>query len=338
MLSGVSITCFTASYVLALGLEVTRLLFRSGIRGAVLLGFACAGLFAHTVYLFNRAASGGALPLSSQRDWYLIAAWLLAALYLYLTCYHTKKALGLFLLPLVLVLVAAAAFIADPTPFVYQSASRAWGIVHGASLLLATATVLVGFVFGTMYLVQAYLLKRKIPPPRGLRLPSLEWLQQSSSRSIGLSAILMGVGVLSGVVLHVGQDVTQSPWRDPMSLATLFVFAWLVICAGACAFHRPVCQGRKVAYLTVASFAFLTIALGAGFLASSRHGSPTATNDRYREASILTLSNTSYPRRPAENGLPILTRSVSEETAILAHASGYFNPFRYPIVAREGRA
>jgi ABC-type uncharacterized transport system permease subunit len=291
MLSGVSITCFTASYVVALGLEVTRLLFRSGVRGAVLLGFACAGLFAHTAYLLNRALSGGASPLASQQDWYLVTAWLLAATYLYLTCYHTKTALGLFLLPLVLALVAAAAFAADPMPFVPQSASRAWGIVHGVSLLLATATVLVGFVFGTMYFVQAYLLKHKIPPPRGLRLPSLEWLQQNNSRSIGVSTILMGVGVLSGVVLNVSQPAGQVPWRDPLSLATLFMFAWLVVCACAGAFYKPVCGGRKVAYLTVASFAFLMIALGAGLFASSRHGNPKPTSDRAQEASNQISSN-----------------------------------------------
>ena len=57
MLLRVTITCFAASYLVALILEVTRLIFRSGIRGATLLIFAGAGLFAHTVYLFNREVS-----------------------------------------------------------------------------------------------------------------------------------------------------------------------------------------------------------------------------------------------------------------------------------------
>ena len=35
MLSGVGIVCFAASYTVALALEVTRLFFRSGIRGAL---------------------------------------------------------------------------------------------------------------------------------------------------------------------------------------------------------------------------------------------------------------------------------------------------------------
>jgi len=35
MLSGIGITCFAASYAVALGLELTRLLFRGGVRGAM---------------------------------------------------------------------------------------------------------------------------------------------------------------------------------------------------------------------------------------------------------------------------------------------------------------
>ncbi len=295
ILSGVSITCFTASYVVALVLEATRLIFRSGIRGAALLGFACAGLFAHTVYLFNRAATGGASPLSSQRDWYFIAAWLLAAIYLYLTCYYKKTALGLFLLPIVLALVAVATFVADPTPFDRHSAFQAWGIAHGVSLLLATANVLLGFVFGMMYLVHANMLKRKIPAPRGLRLPSLEWLQRGNARSIGISAPLMGIGVLSGVVLNLGQGPAQVPWRDPLTLATLAMFAWLTICAGVGAFYRPACRGRKVAYLTVGSFAFLVIALGVGLFAGTRHRNPESVNNQTQKASSLTASSLPCP-------------------------------------------
>ena len=55
MLSGVSTICFAASYAVALALEISRLLFRSGVRGAVMLGFAAAGLVAHTAFLYYRA-------------------------------------------------------------------------------------------------------------------------------------------------------------------------------------------------------------------------------------------------------------------------------------------
>ena len=56
-MSGVSIVCFAASYTLTLVLEITRLFFRSGLRGAAMLALAGAGLFAHSVYLFYRAVN-----------------------------------------------------------------------------------------------------------------------------------------------------------------------------------------------------------------------------------------------------------------------------------------
>jgi hypothetical protein len=81
MLAGISLLCFTASYGVALALELTRLMFRSGVRGAVMLLFAGAGLAAHTLYLVGQAldtAPYSLPPLSSWYHWYLLAAWLLA--------------------------------------------------------------------------------------------------------------------------------------------------------------------------------------------------------------------------------------------------------------------
>ena len=67
-MSGISLLCFTASYAVSLALEVSRLFFRMPVRLVVMIGFTLAGLFAHTVYLAQRA-SGAGLPLSSWYDW-----------------------------------------------------------------------------------------------------------------------------------------------------------------------------------------------------------------------------------------------------------------------------
>ncbi len=273
-MSGVSITCFAASYCVVLLLELSRLLFRSGIRGAVMLGFAGAGLLAHTIYLAEKAASASGYPLSSEQDWYVVAAWILAAFYLYLTAYHRDNAFGVFLLPLVLGLVAAGAWLADPTPFERQPAVRIWGIIHGTSLMLATVAILVGFAAGSMYLAQDRRLKRKLPPPRGLRLPSLEWLRKLNSRAVGVAMLLLGVGILAGVVLNMidaRSDGVQLDSTDPVVLATLLMFCSLVISGGVSALYKPAREGRKVAYLTVLSFVFLICLLAIGFFSDTKH-------------------------------------------------------------------
>lgn len=285
MLSGVGIVCFAASYAVALALEVSRIFFRSGIRGAVMLGFAAAGFFAQTVFLIHRAAEATGSPLSSKQEWYLVAAWLLAGVYLYLAYFHPKNAFGVFLLPLVLGLIGVGILAADAQPFARESASKVWGAIHGASILLATVSMLVGFAAGVMYLSQAYRLKHKLPPMRGLQLPSLEWLQRVNSRAILISLLLMGVGILAGVVLNLinyERQLSRLPWNDPLVLSTLGLFGWLVLSTAVGVVYKPTRQGRKVAYLTVVSFVFLVVALGIGMSVVTEHSGTSVDWERGR--------------------------------------------------------
>jgi ABC-type uncharacterized transport system permease subunit len=270
MLSHVQIFCFLASYTVALALEVSRLWFRSGIRGMVLLGFVVAGWIAHTAFLYNSAIEAAESPLSNNRDWLLLAAWVMVMLYFYLACYHAAMHFGVFLLPLVLGLIGAAHF-ADSRPFPREPAAQIWIVIHGTSILLATVTVLFGFAAGMMYLEQADRLKRKRPPFLKLRLPSLEWLQTVNSRTMLASMLLVGIAVASGIVLNL---LKQSPgvlWKDPVVWVTLTMFGWLLLHVIIGAFYRPIRQGRKVAYLTLVSFVFLVLAL-VGMFASTKHG------------------------------------------------------------------
>ncbi|HEX4132761.1 MAG TPA: cytochrome c biogenesis protein CcsA [Pirellulales bacterium] len=276
MLSRISITCFAASYAVALLLELTRLWFRSGVRGAAMLAFAGAGLIAHTMFLAYRGlTTSGGIPLSSEFDWYLIAAWALTVVYLYLTVYHPRTAFGPFVLPVVLGLVGIAARFADRTPFPRSQALEVWGMIHGLSLLAGTVAVATGFVGGVMCLVQARRLKHKVAPHSGLQLPSLEWLERLNARAITISMMALAIGFLSGIVLNLVNDrlhVDHLPWSDPIVWSSALLLGWLVAAAGFTWFYRPARQGRKVAYLTVASFLFLVLAVVVRVGLPSVHG------------------------------------------------------------------
>jgi ABC-type transport system involved in cytochrome c biogenesis permease subunit len=274
MLSGVGTICFASSYAIAWALEISRLLFRSGVRGAFMRGFAGAGLVAHTAFLYYRAVKATAAPLSSEQDWYLVAAWALVVVYLYLAVLRPKAPFGLFLLPLTLGLIGAATFLAPSQPLARGPASKIWGAIHGVSIMLAVVAVLVGFMAGLMYLGQSRRLKHKRLPTGRLRLPSLEWLQRANSHAIVTSLLMLGVGILSGMVLNLintGNEAARLAWNDPVILSTWLMFLWLLGAVVAIAVYRPARQGRKVAYLTVASFVFLVIMLTAGLLMDSRH-------------------------------------------------------------------
>jgi ABC-type transport system involved in cytochrome c biogenesis permease subunit len=267
-ISGMTITCFAASYAVALALELARPLFRWRIPSFVTIAASAIGLLAHTLYLVARAQEElqqrSVSPLSSWYDFCLLAAWIVAAAYLGLILRRPANTLGMFLLPLVLGLIGLATFVHDIDPFPTRTALSAWRLVHGVSLMLGTTAVTLGFAAGLMYLLQSYRLKKKLPPLRGVTLPSLEWLQQFGRESLVISTCLLAIGLLSGVVLNlIGVSATggRISWTDPVVLSSGILFLWLTAVTIFEAVYRPAREGRKVAYLTLASFVFLGLAL-----------------------------------------------------------------------------
>ncbi len=275
MLSGVTTLCFAASYTVALILELMGLVWRSGWRRLALLFAAGGGLVAQTAYLASRAAVAQASPLSSPYDWCLLAVWLLVAIYLLHNLYHPSTSTGLFVLPLVLALIAAARWASDE-PFAVERAHRFWGNVHGTFLLLGTVTVLVGFMAALMYLLQSHRLKTKQSTGGRFRLPSLEWLERVNNRALVLSAMLIGIGLVSGVVLnrisHWGEKGFLF-WTDPVVVSLTAMFVWLVTAEIFRLTYPPARHGRKIAYLNIASAVLLAVTLALVLWTESGHQS-----------------------------------------------------------------
>ncbi len=275
MFSGMTITCFTGSYLLTLGAEVARFSFRARMRTWINLLFALAGIVAHTLYLWKRAdeALQQGWPLfSSWYDWCLLAAWILAAAYVGLVLRHSENAIGLFLLPLVLGLIALAMGVSDRTRFSRSEALGIWRTLHGGALLTGTVAVTLAFGTGVMYLAQSYRLKHKLPTQQGIRLPSLEWLQRFNRRSLWISTGLLALGLISGIALNSAKVANAIAWNDPVILSSGILFLWLLCASLFEALYKPARQGRKVVYLTLASFIFLALAIG--FVLTGEHATP----------------------------------------------------------------
>jgi ABC-type uncharacterized transport system permease subunit len=282
MLSGISTICFAACYAIALGLEVLGLTSRAAWRRAALIGITAAGVVAHTLYLAYRGVQAGALPASTAAEWLQLAAWVLAAVYLAALFYLPRTPTGLVLLPMVLGLAIGSHW-ASTEPLAPERTFDVWGMFHGIMLLLGTVAVCVGFLAGLMYLVQSYALKHVHSSANGLRLPSLEWLERVNSRTLGLSAVLIALGFLSGVAMslaeHRGQP-TYVLWTDPVVLSLAAMLLWLIVAEVFRLVYPAARRGRKVAYLTLASFVFLIIALASLMLLDTVHGDRGATKDQ----------------------------------------------------------
>ena len=269
-LDRITVFCFGASYACAWALELSRMVRPSALPRLLGLAFGVAGLLAHTLYLLVNPQSP-----STQSGSMLFLAWILAVFYLYGSIHHRRLAWGVFVLPLVLGLTVLAAlapaasspdgtWLLDPE---WLRGERFWGMLHGVLLLLAAVGVCVGFLASVMYLFQAHRLRSKTLPGDGLRLLSLERLEQMNRRAINLAFPLLTAGVLVGAILLIHQPPAgqRIEWTDPKVVGTAVlwvVFALLLYLRYG--FHL---RGRRLAHLTLVAFGLLLFTLAFGHTA-----------------------------------------------------------------------
>ncbi|MFN3152646.1 hypothetical protein [Bremerella sp.] len=269
MLSGITLLCFASCYAITLGLEVARIWVRARSRAVISLGFAVVGIVTHTLYLIGEQQgviqSG---PISSWHQWCLMAAWVLMSLFVIAAFAQPGTSLGLFLLPMVLLLIGVAYLMDQVAPFGAGTATDSWGVIHGTAAA-GTVVVMLGFVTGVMYLIQSYRLKHKMLSNEGFKLPSLEWLETTNRRALVISTCLLAGGMFAGILLKLSHS--SFPWTDPVIWSSAILFLWLVAATIFEVVYRPARRGQKVAYLTMANFLFLMLVLGLILFGPSQH-------------------------------------------------------------------
>lgn len=254
----VSVFCFLASYVVALGLDAARLLKRLPVARWIGLAFGLAGFAAQTGYLLIRGRQENLPPLlSSTHDWLLVLAWILVLLYLFLTWADRELAVGLFLLPVVLLFVFASYFVSkQPNPLI--AGNRGMAMLHASLLLVGIAGVVGGVLLSLMYVVQHRRLKQHHASQPGVALPSLARLARWNWWSVVISVPLLTLGLGSGVVLGLNsQDVGAALlFSDPIVLgygvvwvAMMSLFVWLLTTRRS--------TGKQVSALTLWAGGFL---------------------------------------------------------------------------------
>ncbi len=267
----VNVICFLASYSVVLIMELMRLLGRSPVRRTIMLLFGTAGFAAHTLYLMNRSNQANLPPLlSSSHDWLLVLAWISILMYLFLTTIDRNLAIGLFVIPLVLFLIAAAYFVSDSSMPVLnvsnlrdaqQAALRRWVMLHASLLVFGIAGVIVGLVLSLMYLVQHRRLKHKQTMQRGLRLPSLAVLSRWNWWAVIISVPLLTLGLATGFgVAFLSDEAVPVSMADPVIM--IYGVAWAVMAAffaWLLTTRRP--AGKQVAWMTIWAFGFLLVTL-----------------------------------------------------------------------------
>lgn len=258
-MAGVGILCFAASYAVALCLEISRIFFRSSVRNIFSLFWVFSGLTAHTAYLYYHHAVS-LVGINSAESYFLVSAWGVVLVYLYLSCFRFKISFGLIFLPITLLLIGGASLVSGNS--IEQetvNASTLWKRMHAGTFFLATLSVCIGFVAGILYLTQDRRLRLKRPVSEGLPLPTIEWSLSICRQAIGASIFLLGASIFSGLLLHaIGPNSgNRVSFYDPLIVGTILMFVFLMFFSGILSLKLFKTEGRYVALLTLLSFLFL---------------------------------------------------------------------------------
>ena len=279
-MGSVSLLCFLASYTLAFGVELARSRWENAaIRWGGWLAIA-AGAIAHTVYLWNRAQSADVAPFTaSPHDWLLVLAWLLVVTLLVVSRLLPKIAIGSYLLPPAIAIVAVASFVDAETPLRENSW---WVSAHSAILVVGLGGLVLAFVSSLMYLSQHRRLKSRQLPTRGARLLDLETLSRWNWWCVVVAVPLITVGFAMGATLSIASE--RSAEAVPLLSLPIVVMAvlWLgMVGLMLWLLTRPRAGGTAVAIRTAWACGFVVVIMLSLTLLQPRgglHGRPNAVD------------------------------------------------------------
>jgi hypothetical protein len=275
-------TCFLIADLLVLVIESVRFVISGeSLRQwltRVSLGMFLLAFLTHTLYLADLVIQGiwyeqGFRYLKTWGDWSIAAAWVLALAYCVMLYRRSDKQIGLFLLPLILLLVALAVVFPSDSPIGKSTSTVSfWRMVHSMAMLIGTILVALGFASGVMYFVHARKLKSRLNRRWSFRLPSLEYLQKLGQSCTLGSAAAIGFGVVSGAIMNFTRDGFVA-WTDRGILLTTALFVWLCIAALAQKISSNRGKGEWTAALNILSFAIVVATLAA--VVTAPHGVST---------------------------------------------------------------
>jgi ABC-type transport system involved in cytochrome c biogenesis permease subunit len=197
------------------------------------------------------------VPVRDNFEALLWLGFLLALFVAYTQRAHPLRGLDWFIVPIVVLLLIAAAIFGRYRPHEYLNATPSWWLwVHLLTGFAGAAAFAVAGAAGAMYLLASRRLRSKRLTP-GVHLGSLERLEHITLLAVTLGFALLTIGLATGLVRVLGRGNPLGPhWYTQPKVLLTFV-AWIVY---ALVLHSPIYpsfRGRKVALLSVFGFVLM---------------------------------------------------------------------------------
>jgi ABC-type transport system involved in cytochrome c biogenesis permease subunit len=231
-------------------------------RTATMLLMAAA--LVHTFVIAMQTVEVGHVPISNPQRAVSTAVWLLGLSYLYLEVTTNERAMGVFVLAIVVVLQLIPTI--DPGMETANPVlNSGWFFVHVASLLAAYASFALAGALGLTYVLQFKEIKKKQLGYFYTRLPSLQILDAMNSRAVVFGWCCLTIGVVAGVVWasQARAAFAGDPNLALMSLSDPKVFisvvTWAVYSFAVLSRWTMGWTGRRAAWLSASGFAIVLV-------------------------------------------------------------------------------
>jgi ABC-type transport system involved in cytochrome c biogenesis permease subunit len=217
------------------------------------------GVLTHTFAIGMQTMEVRHVPFANPSRAVSTFVWLLALSYLYLEITADERAMGVFILPMLVGL--------QVIPAVYPGVENAdpvldspWFWVHVASLLFAYASFALAGVLGVTYMLQFKEIKKKHLGYFYTRLPSLSILDSMNLRAVVVGWAFLTMGVVVGLIwtaqarqVAPGDPNLQAMWvGDPkvfIALVTWAIYSFALVSRKTMGW-----SGRRAAWLSALGF------------------------------------------------------------------------------------
>jgi ABC-type transport system involved in cytochrome c biogenesis permease subunit len=233
---------------------------RNAVVGRSATTLLVAAALSHTFVIGMQTMEIGHVPVAGATSAISTFVWLLALSYLYVEMTTDERAMGVFILPLLVALQAIPAV----RPGIEDRAAVLQGPlfgVHVSSLLFAYASFALACVIGITYVLLFKEIKAKHLGFFYARLPSLQVLDRMNQRAIVIGWVFLTIGMIVGGIWAAqarGGYGAGDPRVQAMSLEDPKIFVallcWFVYSFELFAARRIGWGGRRAAYLSALGF------------------------------------------------------------------------------------
>lgn len=249
-------------YAAAAAAYLAHFAWRDPRTGRLATTLLASGVLAHTFLIGMATVQAGHAPLVGTSAAISAFVWLLGVAYLYVELSTDERAMGVFVVPLLVALDVIP--VLDPEVSARPEVLRSpLFTLHVVSMLFAYASFALASVLGVTYVLLFNEIKAKHLGYFYARLPSLQSLDVMNGRVVTIGWIFLTIGIAIGGIWITRIASATDPRVDEMSLADpkilIALVSWVLYSFALLARRAIGWTGRRAAWLSAIGFAVVLL-------------------------------------------------------------------------------